>query len=269
MAEKNDLIVLGLAGVRVLVKPVYGDLLAQWVAGYGDSGLPSDAPQVMVSMTPDDIADAREKTLRVMHEQGIDMPDVSDDYYEYVALMEKVLEQLVEQGVIYLHGSAICMDGNGYLFTAPSGTGKSTHARIWRERFGDRVQMINDDKPLIRATDDGFFLCGSPWNGKHGLGCQMEAPLRGIIRLRRGETNVMEPMRAFDALKELYLQGHLFSDKRKMKICMEMIGKIIETVPCYSLRCNMEPEAGETAYEVLRGGCGGGSLQYRNVKDHI
>jgi hypothetical protein len=68
----------------------------------------------------------------------------------------------------------------------------------------------------------------------------------------------MEPMNAFDALKELYLQGHLFSDKRKMKISMEMIGRIIETVPCYSLHCNMEPEAAETAYNVLCGsGCGG------------
>ena len=64
MTGKNDLITMGLAGVRVLVKPVYGDLLAQWIAGYGDSGLPSEAPQIVVSMTPDDIADAREKTLR-------------------------------------------------------------------------------------------------------------------------------------------------------------------------------------------------------------
>ena len=258
MTGKNDLIVMGLAGVRVLVEPVYGDFLAQWVAGYGDSGLPSETPQIVVSMTPDDIADAREKTLRAMRGQEAELSDAGDDYWEYVALMGKVLDQLVDYGVIYLHGTAICMDGNGYLFTAPSGTGKSTHARIWRERFGERVQMINDDKPLIRAADDGFFLCGSPWNGKHDLGCQMEAPLRGIIRLRRGESNVMEPMSAFDALKELYLQGHLFSDKRKMKICMEIIGRIIETVPCYSLRCNMEPEAAETAYNVLCGsGCGG------------
>ena len=251
MTGKNDLITMGLAGVRVLVKPVYGDLLAQWIAGYGDSGLPSDAPQIVVSMTRDDIADSRQKVMRVMREQGIDLSDVSDDYWEYIALMEKVLDQLVEYRVIYLHGAAICMDGNGYLFTAPSGTGKSTHARIWRERFGERVQMINDDKPLIRAADDGFFLCGNPWNGKHGLGCQMEAPLRGIIRLRRGEKNVMEPLSEFDALKELYLQGHLFKEKRKNKICMEIIGRIIETVPCYSLWCNMEPGAAETAYEVL------------------
>jgi len=152
-----------------------------------------------------------------------------------------------------MHGSAVALNGQGYLFTAPSGTGKSTHTKLWRVQFGDEVCMINDDKPLLRFTEDEIYLCGSPWNGKHGLGSAVEVPLCGIVRLRRGETNEIEPMSQAAAVKELYLRTYRFKDREKMQIVMELIGRIVEKVPCYSLRCNMKPEAAEVARRGVTG----------------
>ncbi len=79
---------------------------------------------------------------------------------------------------VLFHGSALAIDGDGYLFTAKSGTGKSTHTRLWRERFGDRVVMINDDKPLLHIDAGSVIAYGTPWNGKHRLGTNASVPLR-------------------------------------------------------------------------------------------
>lgn len=90
---------------------------------------------------------------------------------------------LLYYNILLMHGSALCMDGEAYIFAAPSGTGKSTHARLWREVFGDRVWMINDDKPLVRVEEERAFVFGSPWCGKHKLGCNGSARLKAVVEL--------------------------------------------------------------------------------------
>ena len=80
------------------------------------------------------------------------------------------------------------MDGEAYIFTAVSGTGKSTHAMLWREVFGERVRMINDDKPLIRITPEGkAVVYGTPWDGKHHLSKNSAFPLKAICWLTRAK----------------------------------------------------------------------------------
>ena len=80
-------------------------------------------------------------------------------------IYRKIADALVDDGVILYHGSVIAVDGQGYLFTAKSGTGKSTHTALWRELFGERAVMVNDDKPLLRVKDDQVTVYGTPWNG--------------------------------------------------------------------------------------------------------
>ena len=108
-------------------------------------------------------------------------------------------EKLVAYGALLMHGSALCMDGNAYIFTAKSGTGKSTHARLWREAFGDRVWMINDDKPMIRV--DEMRVYGTPWDGKHHLSRNASAPLKAIVKLERAEENRVAPLAKADAFQ--------------------------------------------------------------------
>lgn len=206
-----------------------------------------DVPLIEVS--EQDVLTQKELTHKVFAEIAED-PPADELEYEFVALYKKILNYLIEHKVIYLHGSLISINGNGYLFMAPSGTGKSTHVRLWKERYGDQVTVINDDKPVVKVNGD-VRAYGTPWNGKHRLGCNSVVPLKGIVRLRRGLTNKSDELDKREALKLLYIHTLHFDDACKMKLMLEVIGTIVEKVRFYDLQCNMELEAAEVAYEKL------------------
>lgn len=171
---------------------------------------------------------------------------------EYTAIHRLISEEMLLRDVLLFHGSALAMDGQAYLFTAPSGTGKSTHARYWRRAFGQRVTMINDDKPFLRfARDGGVFACGSPWNGKHRLGQNMAAPLGGVCLLRRGEENRVEPISAGEALPALFRQCHHSREAERELRVLAMLDQLGRNVPLYRLECNLSPEAARTAYAAI------------------
>lgn len=120
------------------------------------------------------------KSIRIaVTEEEIDRENVfkeaySRGYLESLAVYRKISEAVLDYDAFLFHCSAVAVDGEAYLFTAPSGTGKSTHTRLWRERFGERAVMINDDKPLIRMEEGTFYVYGTPWNGKHHLSVNLE-----------------------------------------------------------------------------------------------
>lgn len=91
---------------------------------------------------------------RARSEQSRENPGFipTDAYLETLAVYRKIAEKMPDYGTVLFHGSAIAVDGEAYIFTAKSGTGKSTHVRLWREMLGDRAVMVNDDKPLIRIA---------------------------------------------------------------------------------------------------------------------
>ena len=170
---------------------------------------------------------------------------------ENLALHRLLAEKLPEYDVLLMHGSALCMDGLGYLFTAPSGTGKSTHAALWRQVFGERVQMLNDDKPLLRVREDGVTVFGSPWDGKHRLSQNASAPLRAIARIERAPENRVEPMSRTEAFPVLLTQAYISQDPAVMAKILRLERRLMELVAFYTLRCNLEPAAALTAYEGM------------------
>ena len=125
------------------------------------------APVFYVETTPEDLVFERERSEQI----GIVIPAQSEENrnkeLELLAVYRRIAEQMPFRDTFLFHGSAVAVDGAAYLFTARSGTGKSTHTRLWREMLGDRAVMVNDDKPLIRLTEDGAVVYGTPWNGKH------------------------------------------------------------------------------------------------------
>lgn len=114
-------------------------------------------------------------------------------YLETLAVYRKICEKLVNDNIILVHSSVPMVNGQAVMFLAPSGTGKSTHSRLWRQVYGDRVTMINDDKPLVsvHTDDEGTHLTvyGTPWCGKHGIETNTSAPVKAIFILKRSETN--------------------------------------------------------------------------------
>ena len=155
--------------------------------------LTEQEPDFIVTITPQDIAQMRENSIREDTREQKPTQDYSDAYLETLAAYRKICEKMVEYDTILMHGSVVAVDGEAYLFTAKSGTGKSTHTRFWREVFGERAVMVNDDKPLLKLTEDGVLACGTPWDGKHHLSTNVCLPLRAICILERGEENEIHP----------------------------------------------------------------------------
>ena len=140
----------------------------------------------------------------------------SNGMLESLAVYRKISEIMVEHDTFLFHCSAVALDGQAYLFTAPSGTGKSTHTRLWREVFGERAVMVNDDKPLIQVREDAIYVCGTPWNGKHNLDSNQKVPVKGICILERGTVNNIETISAADAFPYLFRQVYRPADQTKL-----------------------------------------------------
>ena len=177
----------------------------------------------------------------------------TDSYLEELAIYRKIAEKMPFRDVVLMHGSCVAVDGEGYLFTAKSGTGKSTHTRLWRELLGDRAVMINDDKPLIRVTDDGAVIYGTPWCGKHRLGTNCSVPLKAICVLTRAEQNAISRISAVEAYPVLLQQIYRPADPAAMLRTIQIIDRLSDKVAFWRLRCNMEPEAAQIAYDAMKG----------------
>lgn len=169
---------------------------------------------------------------------------------ESLALCRQLALRLPNYDSILFHCSALAFDGEGVLFTAKSGTGKSTHTRLWREMYGDRVVMINDDKPFLRITENGAAVYGSPWRGKHNLGTNTSAPVRAICVVCRGEDNRLERVSAREMFPLLLQQTYAPEDPVAMACTLALVDKLSKQVGLFRLYCNMDPEAAEVA-------CGG------------
>lgn len=175
-----------------------------------------------------------------------------DWYLESLALFRKLCVYLLDKGDgIIFHASAICIDNKAYLFTAPSGTGKSTHARFLREKLGERAFMINDDKPIVRKVDGEFFVYGTPWNGKHRLSKNCKVKIDGICKLYRANENVIEKADTKDMIVTILNQTLRFPDKDRTEKLLSFIDGLISSVKIYALGCKAEIEAADVSYNGM------------------
>ncbi len=211
-------------------------------------------PQITVDITPEDIEFSIAHLVRYFGEQ----PEPYDDaFLENVSIQNVLGRRLLDFDVLALHGSALCMDGEAIIFTAKSGTGKSTHARFWRETFGDRVWMINDDKPMIRLENGRAVVYGTPWDGKHHLSRNASAPLRAIVKLERDAENHIGPMDGPDAFQLLMTHGVVtrrgpmrLSGAAKLR-AMALEEALLDASEFYRLGCGPEPDAARVAWEGI------------------
>lgn len=213
--------------------------------------LSENSADFSIEMTPEDIAFERIKSAQSDKMEGIPVQEFSDHYLETLGVYRKIVMQLLNHDIVLFHGSAIAVDGEAYLFTAKSGTGKSTHTRLWREQFGSRAVMVNDDKPLLKITDGKVLVNGTPWDGKHHLSSNISVPLKAICILNRDHSNHIAPISAKEAYPILLQQTYRPSDMRHMTKTLQLLDQLIEHMDLYTLGCNMEPSAAIVAYEGM------------------
>lgn len=213
-------------------------------------------PELVVETNMEEIRKEQEISDRENRLEGLPEIQFSDPALENLAVYRKIARWMINQDTILLHGSAIAVDGNAYLFTAKSGTGKSTHTRLWREVFGDRAVMVNDDKPLLKVQNGEVTVYGTPWNGKHHLGGNISAPLQGVAILKRGQENTIAPAKTEEVLPMLIQQSYRPEDPALMGKVLTSVDTLRKTVPVWELHCNMEQEAALVAYEAMSKGKG-------------
>lgn len=210
--------------------------------------LTEEKPDFQLELSLGDIACEREKMPPEEKPKDGDFPDA---FLETLLLQRKVTEALFDQDVLLFHGSVIAVDGKAYLFTATSGTGKSTHTRLWRELLGSRAVMVNDDKPYLSIGEAGVIAHGSPWNGKHGLGSNIAVPLKAICILERGIENGIRQIAPKEALLMLMQQSSRPMERGKLPRYLDLLDCLARNVRFYRLTCNLEPEAAALAYRVM------------------
>ena len=140
---------------------------------------------------------------------------------------------------------------NGILFSANSGTGKSTHTGLWEKVFKDNVEIINDDMPAVRKIDGGWKLCGTPWSGKSERNVNRIVPLKAIVFLERGEKNEIRRATSGESVFRIMNQTMLPVYKDIMGLVMDNIGEIISSVDTYVLKCTISEEAPEVVREKI------------------
>ena len=174
------------------------------------------------------------------------------EYLENLAILRKIINVLLlEHKAILFHGSAIEYSGNGFLFTAPSGTGKSTHTALLKEYLGDKLSYVNDDKPIIKVTSSGVLIYGSAWNGKHRLGSNVCVPLKAVCILRRGVDNKIEKIDKSLAIKTLFEQTVGYKTEEQAIKLLEVLSSIVDGVDFYALYCNKDISAAKTSFEGM------------------
>lgn len=238
---------VSLAGVTVGVESQY-DEIYEMCQPYLCQG----AADFSVGVQPGDIAFERKKSARAAVLEGLPQTDFPDGYLETLAIYRKIANGMLDYDTFLMHGSAVCADGEAYLFTASSGTGKTTHTRLWLSQIPGAF-VVNGDKPLIRLRGDRAEVCGTPWAGKEGMQTNTIVPLKAVCLLTRGKENRIEET-TFQALYPiLFQQTHRPADAVSMQKTMELVKRLGGLVKLYRLECNMEPEAALTSYHGMRG----------------
>jgi hypothetical protein len=213
-----------------------------------------DPPEIELRISLGDITLERERSARDDIRCGRQVKDWPDGYLETLAVYRKIAERMPAYNTFLFHGSCVAVDGIGYLFTAKSGTGKSTHSRLWRELLGDRAVMVNDDKPLIRVNPDGTAtVYGTPWDGKHHLSTNIAVPLKAICILERAKQNTIRQITAGEAYSMLLQQAYRTMDSMALSKTLTLIDRLAASVSLWRLGCNTDIEAARVAYETMKG----------------
>ncbi len=204
-------------------------------------------PSVFISVTEDDV---KYETIN----NRASIPSVEPKYIEAFVVYRKIAESLLSYSTFLMHGAVIALDDQtSFMFTAKSGTGKTTHIRKWLENAPGAF-VVNGDKPLIKITDTEAIAYGTPWCGKEHLNTNIGVPLRAIVLMERSEDNEIEEISFSQAFPTLLQQTYRPADADKMRKTLSLLSALNGKMKFYRFRFNnLKPDAFRVSYEALTG----------------
>lgn len=199
--------------------------------------------------TPAFFVSATEK--EILQEQNGE-PDFTKGYCESLCVYRNLCRKLIDYDAFLMHSAVIAVDDIAYVFAAHSGVGKTTHIRLWQDEFGDRAQVVNGDKPIFRFMDGMLYACGTPWQGKEGLGSNIMRPVQGICFLEQSPQNSIRSLELSEITERIFHQLLMPREEEELDHFIALVERMITTVDCYLLQCNREREAAQLAYQTMR-----------------
>ena len=230
-----------LAGVTIGIKSRYE--YARWLCrDYLLIDSETVKPDFTVSVTQKEINEALKED-----------PIFSPVYCESLCIYRKICSKMPYYGAFLMHAAVVAVDGVAYIFTAPSGTGKSTHVQLWKDHFGERAVIVNGDKPLIQIIKGKVYVCGTPWRGKEDLGCNVTLPVGGICIIEQSRENYIRKLSISEAISHIFKQVLISRDNEEsFDLFWNLLNQMMLTVDIYLLQCNREPEASRLSYLTMR-----------------
>lgn len=178
---------------------------------------------------------------------------LTDAYLETVAACRLISEALPKWDAFLLHGAAIDVGGEGVVFLARSGTGKTTHLLRWKSLLGDKLTVINGDKPFVRFFEDEEkpVIYGTPWKGKEDLGNTDKTPLKHLCFIERGSENKAEEIKKEKAADLLFAQVYMPKDAVSAANTLLLINRLIKSCRLWKITCNLDENAAEIPYKTI------------------
>ena len=226
---------LALAGLKVSVNYTY-DYMSNFCKDYT---LEFDCADIVAKTSEQTIL--KEKKL---------VPKAPIEACESLCIYRSIAEQLPQFDRFVFHGAAIKYNDEAYLFTAPSGTGKTTHINLWKKYLGEKVQIINGDKPIV-SVGETTVVYGTPWAGKEGYQSNTSAPLKAICILKQAKENKISRLSKGEVINHLMHQVYMPQDANMMSKTLALIGTLIENIPVYLLECDISKEAFEKCFNKI------------------
>ena len=232
--------VYDIAGLKVNIHNCKGRTLRQAEPYLSENQSENQKIHIDINITPEKIEQAKK-----------DHPEFQGEW-EYMLTSAEFYSKLIGYGGILLHSSCVVADGVAYAFSADSGTGKSTHTKLWLKMLGERAYILNDDKPAIRIIDGRVYACGTPWSGKYDCSKPENVPLGAICFLERGSENSIKKAETKKAIYSIFSQTVRKLEPKSMELVFDVLEGIFNSVPIYELTCNMDISAAELSYNAMK-----------------
>ena len=168
------------------------------------------------------------------------------------ALMMAYAFATANMQTLLLHASVIRKDGYGYLMTAPSGTGKSTHTYLWYKNIPG-CDLMNDDNPVVRIVDGTPVVYSTPWSGKTPCYRNIEAPVGAIVRIQQRKKNEIHRMAPVESLAQLLpaASSMKWDERVYLGVC-DTLSVLISKVGIYELGCLPDADAARLCYGTIK-----------------
>ncbi len=236
---------------KIIRVDYYNPGFKDYVKDYIYSGTKQD--DITICVTPDMIKEEKQRERTSAELEGRPVGHFDDGDYECSGVCRMLAEKLLPYSTLLMHGAAVSFQGEGVIFTAKSGTGKTTHISRWKDAFPDQVTVINGDKPFVEVTGDKVMVYGSPWCGKEGENTNRTVQLKAICIIEQAESNSIEIISFEEAFPMLFQQTYRPKQKEELMKVLKLIKIMGEQLTFYRLKCRPNVEAARIAKEKIYG----------------